>query len=82
MLEAFGLGGKIVESIAPYKILGLLLKDYAGMTLMLAAGLLAWKITQWQRDGNNKFDILDLRYITVPLVDVVMTFAGVTLLFF
>ena len=82
MLEALGIGGKVVESIATYKLAGLLLGQYAGMTLMLAAGFLAWKITQWQRDGDNKFDILDLRYVTVPLVDVAILAAGAKLLFF
>ena len=82
MMELLGIGGKVVESVATYKLAGLLLGQYGGMTLILAAGFLAWKITQWQRDGNNKFDLMDLRYVTIPLVDLVILGAGVKLLFF
>jgi len=84
MFEALGIGGKVVESVATYKLAGLLLGQYAGMTLLIAAALLAWKLTLMHRadEAVSAFTFASVPGLVASAVDLAILGAGIKLLFF
>lgn len=53
-----------------------------GMAAIATAAFLGWKIIEAHRDPASPMNLFELRWITVPLVDLALFAVGVKLLFF
>lgn len=75
--------GGVAKAVGDYQMVKLLATPggSGGVFLIVVSAFLAWKITQWHRDPGDKFDVTDLRYVTVPVLDLGLFGVGVMLLF-
>ena len=74
--------GKIVESVATYKLVDLLLGRHLGAVLLLASAWLAWKLTQMHRDEDRSFDWDSLPGYVAAVVTLLVAGVGVKVLLF
>ena len=74
--------GKIVESVATYKLVDLLLGRHLGAVFMLASAWLAWKLTQMHRDEDRSFDWDSIPGYVAAVVTLGIFGAGLKVLLF
>ena len=77
-----GVLGKLVESVATYKLADLLLGRHLGAVLLLASAWLAWKLTLMHRDESRDFDWDSIPGYVAAAVTLIVALVGVKVLLF